>query len=370
MHASSKCILGSLLIACSGEERPPIREQSDYLILRAPADLPVCEGTFQRMETEIIRIQAMFGAQPVTVDYSWMPRSHVSTDEFPCDTSGCALEADVYARTLMSTHELVHAARSDSLPSVLEEGVATLFQIAADRSADVMASREVLREALELGTWEAAPSMYALYERLAHFVSFLFAKYGKDAFIELERRVRWGQTAHRPLSQWQADFEAVYGESFEQVWESYATYPDCPPAQFHLPLTECSQLPTAPLDASLMPALLVEWPESQFTRVLDCDDAQVVGPIVFSNGAFMRSASYYVDLDNKLGGAVWIRLTGDVGDSSRAVITSCGNCWDGSAAFVSSSNTSAGGNMQSGRHTLILYQDLEATGEFGVELSF
>lgn len=271
----------------------------------------------------------------------------------------------------MMTHELVHAARW-SLPSVLEEGLATMLSVATNGNADVMASREILGEAFEAGTLELAPDGQALYERLAHFVSFLFAHYGRDTFLEFEKRVRWETYADRPLSQWAADFEAVYGESFEQAWETYATYPDCAPAQYHLPLTACSMLETHPPDASVLPAFILEpGPESTFTRAMECDDHEVVGPVV-SNGSRTRSATYVVDIDNHFGATVWFNLTGEITDANRVIVTDCGNCWEGAGVFLSSKHPHGGANLQSGPHphALILYRDLDATGEFGIVTRF
>jgi hypothetical protein len=355
------------------EELPPIREQSEWLVLRGPADLPICEGSFARMEAEVMQISEMFGSGPVTVDYSWMPAPQYHPEDLPCPVGwACASHRNVYAPTLMMTHELVHAARW-SLPSVLEEGLATMLNVAINLNTDVMASRELLREAFEAGTYELAPDGQALYERSAHFVSFLFAYYGRDTFLEFEKRVRWETYAHRPLTQWAADFEAVYGESFDQAWETYATYPDCAPAQYHLPLTACSMLETHPPDASLFPAYIIDpGPDATFTRALECGDDGVVGPITFFNGAVTRSASYVIDIDNHFSGMVWFDLTGEITDASRAIITNCGNCWDGAAVFLSRKHPNDGANLQPNLHphVLTLYRDLDATGEFGIVLRF
>lgn len=355
--------LGLILSACGGDDLPPIHERSESLILRSPSDLPVCKGTFAKMEAEVIHIQKMFGSAPEPVDYSWMPESHYSADEFPCDFQafGCAASFSVYARTLASTHELVHSARSGSLPSVLEEGLATLLDVPMDADAGVMASRAILLEALEAGTWSLAPDINGLYERLAHFTSFLFAQYGQEKFLEFEANVRWDDYAYRPRSEWARGFEAVYGASFDEAWADYADYPDCPPAQFHLPLTQCAMLATGPVDARLVP-------EDTFTRTLECSDDEVVGPIVSYNRSMVRSASYVVDLHSHLAGTVEIAWTGQPSQADRAVLTNCGNCWDGSAAFLSGSELHTSSKLRAGRHALILYRDLDATGEFGIEL--
>jgi hypothetical protein len=363
-----------LLGACDGDVLPPIYEQSEWLVLRSPPDEQICQGTFAAMEADVIALQENYGSTPVIVDYSWMPDSRYSTDQFPCQIStafGCAASVDIYARTLASTHELVHAARRGKLPAVLEEGLATLFDAPIDADAGVMASREMLLEALEAGTWTLAPDSHGLYERLAHFVSFLFAQYGRETFREFEARVAWEDYAYRPLSQWKADFETVYAESFDHVWAAYANYPDCAPAQFHLPLTECSNLATAPASAKLVPAPMHEpGPKATFTRSLECSDDEVVGPIVSYDRSMTRSASYVVDIHNLFHDRVRIAWVGETADVDRAILTNCGNCWDGSAAFLSGSQTRTSAKLLSGPHALILYRELDAAGEFGIELGY
>jgi hypothetical protein len=138
---------------------------------------------------------------------------------------------------------------------VLDEGLATLLDVAHDREAEVMASREILREAFEIGTYELTPDGYGLYERSAHFVSFLFAQYGRD---------------------------------------------------------------------------------------------------------------------NYFGASVWFELTGEITDGSRAMVTNCGNCWEGAAVLLSSRHPIDAANPQPGLnpHVLTLYRDLDATGELGIVLRF
>jgi hypothetical protein len=361
-------VLMLLLDGCDSEDLPPIYEQSEWLVLRSPSGQQVCDGTFAAMEADVIQLHENYGSTSVSVDYSWMPDSRYSADAFPCQIStafGCAASVNIYARTLASTHELVHAARSGKLPAVLEEGLATIFDTPINADADIMASREILLDALEAGTWGLAPDGHGLYERVAHFVSFLFAQYGRERFREFEARVAWEDYAYRPLSQWKADFEAVYAESFDQAWAAYADYPDCPPAQFHLPLTECSMLATAPAYATLNLA-----PKASFTRTLECSDADAVGPIVAYDRSMTRSASYIVDIHNHFHETVRITWAGETADADRAILTNCGNCWAGSAAFLSGSEQRTSSKLLSGLHALILYRELDASGEFGIELGY
>lgn len=135
-------------LGCS-DDRPPIREASDHLILRVPSDLEVCGGTFSTMESEVIRLRGLFGATPGPVDYAWMPRTHYASEDFPCMLSiadGCASGLNVYDRSIANTHELVHAARA-AMPAAFEEGLATLLA-PANRPVQALAPRDELLDAL------------------------------------------------------------------------------------------------------------------------------------------------------------------------------------------------------------------------------
>lgn len=80
-----------LLSACVDEvELPPIREQSEWLVLRGPTELPICDATFSTMEAEVMQISEMFGSGPVTVDYSWMPKPSISPRSFRVTLGGRA----------------------------------------------------------------------------------------------------------------------------------------------------------------------------------------------------------------------------------------------------------------------------------------
>ena len=261
-------IASVLAVFGCADDRLPIREASEHLILRVPSGLEVCGGTFSTMESEVIRIRELFGARAGTVDYTWMPRSHYGREEFPCvmGASGCAGGLLVFDRAIANTHELVHAARS-GMPAAFEEGLATLLT-APIAPETPLAPREQLFDAL-VGSW---PEDGALYPRAAHFVSFLIADEGIDTFGEFDRRVRYIKgTRDATFAEWVGVFEDVYGATFEEMWTAYADYPDCPAVQFHRPLTACAALAERTPEATLVAPFLGEaGPDASFKRSFNC----------------------------------------------------------------------------------------------------
>ncbi len=360
------------VLACA-EDLPPVRGKSELLVLRAPTEFEICGGTFAMMEAEVLAIRDGFGSRAPTVDYSWMPESHYDADAFPCETDGAwactqfSKRTEVYARSLAETHELVHAARHLTLPSVLEEGLATLYEHPARSDDQTIVSREELLAALESGTWQGASSGHGLYQRSAHFISFLFAGYGKERFVELERRI--GSEEATPenhywgLSGWRAEFEAVYGP-FDAVWSEYENYPDCSAAQFKAPLAACAMLETAAPSATLD---LADAPESTFMPSFACGDEDAIGPYVFTDRSVARAAMYVIEIVDAYSTMETIELTGEIAEGTRALLTECGDCTDRVGVLLTSAQPSVQLNLpQNGTYVLILYQDIDEPGAVGI----
>lgn len=358
-----------LVVGC-GFDKPPVREKSDWLVLRAPKDAQICSGTFAAMEAEVIRLFSMFEINRHTIDYSWLPPSDYSSEKFPCLNTdrGCAQGADIFARSPISTHELVHATR-ETLPVPLEEGLATVLELPYDRDSDVMASRDELLAALETTSWFDNPLSYAMYERAAHFVSFLLAEFGDEKFIEFDIRRRGdGDDYELLLADWADDFEVVYGHSFETVWALYDAYPDCGPAFFHRPLSACAMLGDPPQATLVADESLEPGPDARFVTNFSCDE-EAIGPWVDVDDSFGKMATFRIDVDNRLGRFLSVDLVGTVVDDSRALLTACGSCWDGTAAMVTAESTKLLTNhLDSGAYALVLIQGLDEPGELGVAL--
>jgi hypothetical protein len=368
-----------VMVSCGGGyEAPPVIQQSEHLILRGPPDLEVCGGTFSKMESEVMLIRALFGEAPGPVDYAWLPVEHYVLDDFPCapfTDNACAYGSSVYARTLASTHELVHASRKFGLPTVLEEGLATVLSDPQYQNTDVLVPREEPLDALTTSSWANASSVHGLYERSAHFVSFLFAAEGMDKFIEFERRVQAtgddSDVHDASFAQWAMHFEEVYGQTFDDAWEAYQEYPDCPPAQYHHPVAACAALEDWNTEISIVPAFGGESAsDASFARRIECDQAGVFGPMVYYGDDATRASMFVLDVDVWLPFTIFASLAGETGKGSRAILTNCGDCWDGSASMVSQSSPKDLPNLQSGRHALVLYQAIDEPGEVGIELSF
>ena len=356
--------LASAALGCSEYDRPPIREASEHLILRIPSELDVCGGTFSIMENEVIRIRELFGAMPGAVDYAWMPFSHYAPEDFPCTTiatnaSGCASGLQVHDRAIANTHELVHAARAQ-IPVAFEEGLATLLGPPERRRVEP-ASRDELLNAMT-GSWHLDES---LYERAAHFVSYLIAAEGMDIFIEFDHRVRTIKDAYiAPFAQWSGTFEDVYDATFEEIWAGYAQYPDCPAVQFHLPLTACAALVEQAPEATLVTAWGEPGPDGSFLRSSSCEQDGVVG------GEPVRWSTHVVELDILFAeaGGTGVTLIGEAASGTRAILSNCGDCWSGSAASVSTNEPFAFADLRSGPHALVLIQAIDEVGPVGIEI--
>lgn len=360
------------------EEDSLVVSRSDLLVLYAPQDyveqdMAVCDGTFEKMEHDVYLTRKMFKSNTaVPIHYYWLPAIQISSDEFPCTASGhaCTIEQTIYARTLASTHELVHASRATA-PRVLEEGMATLLSDPYHRLSKLVA-REELFDAFEAGTFEQASDPIGLYERSAHFVSFLIAEWGLETFLEFNSR---GYSYLASFDEWTQGFEHVYGASFQQVWMMYGEYPDCPPVQFHMPVSACDALGGTATPATTLTAAYslesgpADDPDSTFIDSLDCAEGETFGPYSY-DGKTSRGAMSVVEIDNWLAGSVWIELVGDVDAGSRAAITACGSCWDGVGALLSHEERKILSNVPSGTYALIRYQDMTVDGGLGVSLHY
>jgi len=363
----------SALGAC--EVRPPVIEEGELLILRGPIDVEICAGTFPTMESELAELFARFDHPPHTVEYTWMPLSHVDEVDFFCTSDnvlGCAQGDQIYTRSLAHTHELVHAARNKGIPAVLEEGLATYLDTPTNNRPSKMASRELLLEGLELGTYLVNAQPIEVYERAAHFVSFLVAAWGWDTFLALEQRVA-SETAYvdSPLSLWQDDFEAVYGQSFAEVWDAYADYPDCPLTQFHRPIHACGLAASGELDGSIDIALDPVTPAAVFMTELDCKSERVLGPVLLrSRHPDRRLAHYAIEVINSLGTTTDVSLIGELDEASRAILTTCGDCWAGTGLMMTAKDPVVEDIPNPGTYALILYTSADSPGPVGVQMQY
>ena len=261
------------------------------------------------------------------------------------------------------------------LPSVLEEGLASLLEQPSTSDDLNIVSRDELLAALEAGSLQNASSGHGLYQRSAHFISFLFAEFGREKFIELEQRVGVANPDRgnddRPLADWEAAFETTYGQPFADVWAAYEDYPDCSSAQFKLPLTACAMLEGASPSATLIPTYATEiTPEAEFRLTFECSDDAVVGPYVFGDRQVARASMHVIAIDNAHDPRVDVQLTGHRDAGTRALFTSCGNCWEGAGALLTRSNLSRELDVPSGVYALILYQDMDVPGPVGIGVSY
>ena len=360
------CMLVAAALGCSPE--PPELAADANLILRGPEDVFVCAGTFARSSAEVVMIRESFRPSSGPVEYIWMPETEVSAADFPCESSNyaCTSGTSIYARTLASTHEIVHAARSPGLPMVLEEGLAAMLDEATPQE-QVLAPRIDFEQAVTSGSW--SPSN-ALYERSAHFVSFLVAWGGLEALRELERAfASWTDNAYTsPPAQLDEAMVAVYGLNLAEVLAEYETYPDCAPAQFHQALSACELLTSNQTPGTTVTASLIDDGEvDPFLMSIDCSHERAYGPV--DRGVLTVARDVKVEVELPLDANVWVRLRGEAGEGAVAWLSNCGDCWSGSGAIVSMAEPAAFVRLESGPHVLTLHQSAE-TGELGIELSY
>ena len=350
------------------EAKPPLRQADEYLSLRAPADLEICAGTFTKASREVELIRSEFAPSTGPVEFEWLPSSHYPDSDFPCAVSdyACASGTSVYSRAAVSTHELVHAARTPGLPELLEEGLATMLDEPTLFESE-LASREELEAALFDDSWQLS---HGFYERAAHFVSFLVARSGREKLAELEHHFGPSQAeaylANRATME--AALAEVYGSSLAELVVEYEDYPDCAPAQFHHPISVCHALTTSSPVAVLRPRFGTDTEQSAYRRSVDCASEEVYGPIArFDHTS--RAVSVAIELESPLAQPVRASLEGSSSEASLAWLTNCGDCWSGSAVLASG-DAIAFASLQPGLHVLTLHQDVEESGELGIELSY
>lgn len=335
------CALG---LGCEAElELPPVIESSEHLVLRGEED--VCAGTFDEMEARILAVQDIFGAPAAQVSYSWL------LDRFPeaecmAGATACTRGHDIFAMDLGVEHELIHAARSRSLPAPLEEGIATF--LGGNRMPS--GTREELRLAIE--TDDAFS-----YQRASEFVQFLIQIGGFDMLGELSQTTSYDSS----FSDWRSGFEQLYGQTWDEVWAAYLASPQCDPATMHDDVLSCYA--TATPAANLTPELMQP---REYTQEMACDSAQVIGPV---NGDELRHEAL-IQLDETGIQTLAIALTGDVVDGSRATLTRCGTCAGETGITLTGENWLDFLDVVPGLYVLELRQPADAAGSLGISVQY
>ncbi len=322
-------------------------ENSELLVLAGPE--PVCGGTFEALARRVHALQVLFGDSPKKVHYYWMPQGLAGT---PCPkgATGCADGDIIYAERVPHEHELVHAARADVLPGVLEEGLATLLgeyagpPVSRDELLQVIQGREEMRTGSQ-------------YERAAHFVAFLLGRGGFGAL----RRLEQDTSRSMPFEDWAPLVEDVYDDSWEGLWAAYLAYPECDARTMHEDVLLChgAEQPIAQLtpDFGDPKTLVID---------MDCAAQDVTGP--FSDELIYEAL---VEIGIPESPYFWVQLTGDVVAGSRATLSRCGSsCADEAGLSVSAEEPVLPLDVQPGLYVLELRQPIEVGGQLGIRTSY
>lgn len=334
------CVAG---LGCQSEpELPPVIEASEHLVLRGESE--VCAGTFDEMEARVLAVQDLFEISATRVEYNWLQdRFH----EAECveGATACTRGADIFARDLGMEHELIHAARMDDLPVVIEEGLATFF--GGDRLP--MGTRDEFRTAMESGGDFS-------YTRASEFVQFLVQFGGFEKLFELAALTHY----EMPFSQWRPQLEKVYGMSWADIWNAYLVSPECEPLTMHDDVLLCNTALGAV--ENLTPGLT---DAREYAYEMSCADPLVIGPV---DGDELRH-EVLVQFDEVSIQTVNITLIGDLVQGSYATLTRCGPC-SGEASVLLIPGEWVPLAVDPGVYVLDLRQPIDAPGVIGIRVQF
>lgn len=260
------CGLSGLLCGCAPDDElplPPVVWEGESVRVRMddPA-IEVCGGTFEALDRHAALVrEALLLEGDGVVEYSIGDEDFVDERCNVETSAGCTdpIAGDVFTKTPMHEHELVHAVRvldpEISLHgSPVEEGLATVF--GGDRFDDenpafdpyVLLIDEQLREALE-------------YHDAGQTMALLIEHHGRDAFRRFDMRAS--------ITDEDDAFAAVFRESKEDFVASVEDVPHCEQSQWWSPLLECDG---EPLTADPLTNEIV------LEGSLDCSDPAVYGP--------------------------------------------------------------------------------------------
>jgi hypothetical protein len=255
--AVTGCVLG--VVGCAAEPADPFVPQYETARLRIGLtfDAELCVGHQDMWEAHLDILEQTFG---VTRDFAWLlvyqdeEELQIAEDcgwDSGISSQGCW--RDPLARSILEKppHELVHGWFSSRQPHALpalREGIAVCLAGAVQYvdTRDLSAA-DVVRVESKAG-YPDFP--FELYPKPAHFVAWLLATYGVDAFMVIYTHTSRGMTE----AEASAVFQDVLGISLEDALSTYAkTAKDYYPAMGG---AACGQGPVIPWqgDAATWPA--------------------------------------------------------------------------------------------------------------------
>ncbi len=270
----------------------------------------LCDGTTAHFDRGVASVAEQLGLDLETFEhltYTWLDAQEFNEASrfYFDDQGGWAWGSKSYGRHPLFFHEVVHmVVHQDKYDSItfLTEGIATAFE-----GPDIRITGAVDPPVRV----DPRPILGARYRKIdyrtaAAFVSYLFARFGPEPLMELNRELRFLSTGGKLRRR----FEKVYGVPLDSVVDEYLSDESCP------------ELMTPPLPLSCL-GELIPWAEEGrwvYSRVMSCGDDDVAGGI----GGPYDIANISVTLEVEQAGSYDLTLISDHG--LKGVLARCGGC--------------------------------------------
>jgi hypothetical protein len=200
---------------------PPIVWEGEHLRFGTDEDLgSVCRGTLPYADGVVGYLAETFKVRAPQLDVYWVP-TDIAQYCYYDPAIGCVNEGGVFSQYVLIQHEFVHALRRDDIGYLpLEEGLAEAY------GDDWLPTREITGNELDLFPASDGEDYLdaASYPLAGFFASFIRARDGADALVELVHETERGES----FTEARSAFDEVLGQSFEElVVERDSTYPLC-----------------------------------------------------------------------------------------------------------------------------------------------
>ena len=262
---ASLSVSSFLMLACEHQEPSDLEViPGAYVDYRYSPGLQPCTGN-----AAAVNAYSVYAASALKIPLDEVPQlsfSWVTPEDLDSWTGGacshsCAIGRGAFSLSPVLYHELAHAVFYGVNPRpahFLSEGSATVldpFQLINFTKVGSRDPRHFLTD----------PSFSSGYYAMAGlFVAYLIQIHGIEKFLALYQAI----PRESNLSDWEGAFQAIYGETLDNVVDDYLSSTECPPAVSPFPQFEC--------DAPLLAPEGEGW---SYGRSLDCDGDDVVGSI-------------------------------------------------------------------------------------------
>lgn len=242
-----KVALSLLLLAtgCAEPPTPPVRLTTEHFVIHS--DSEVCAGLGEWYERTYEAWSTFLGVTLPShrkikiVQYA--ERIYVECVCGGPPATGCTDGNTVWSLSTYDQHEVAHvlAGRLGRPPAVFEEGLAVALGCSQylgghtiERPADI--TEWIVNDAFEEGS---RAEVFARYEPSADFVSYVLARFGREAFLAL-----YAALPHSPSrEELRAVFSSTMGTELDEVVAGWVSSPSRSMRDICSPLTECSSEP-------------------------------------------------------------------------------------------------------------------------------